>query len=197
MQAAPVSIFLFGPSSHLGVRCLHGAWSILGQNAHYGTPVNPANPARMPGGSSSGSGVVVAANLVDFSLGENLGHPPLCFYLSWTWLYTCQCREHTIYVRRRFGFCSVKNQDFKLSPHFPCCGTLFWIVALQQGPTLVEVSGYRPPIVASWGSALLMEVSQQLVWLQWRRAWILLVCISLSYNDLSPSEKALHFLFVW
>lgn len=49
------------------------AYSILGQNAHYGTPVNPANPARMPGGSSSGSGVAVAAKLVDFSLGTDTG----------------------------------------------------------------------------------------------------------------------------
>lgn len=32
--------------------------------------MNPADPARMPGGSSSGSGVAVAAKLVDFSLGE-------------------------------------------------------------------------------------------------------------------------------
>lgn len=49
------------------------AYSILGQNAHYGTPVNPADCTRMPGGSSSGSGVVVAANLVDFSLGTDTG----------------------------------------------------------------------------------------------------------------------------
>ena len=45
--------------------------SILGENHHYGTPVNPAAPSRVPGGSSSGSGVAVAANLVDISLGEN------------------------------------------------------------------------------------------------------------------------------
>ncbi|KAG0606642.1 hypothetical protein M758_9G157700 [Ceratodon purpureus] len=49
------------------------AYSILGQNAHYGTPVNPINPARIPGGSSSGSGVAVAAKLVDFSLGTDTG----------------------------------------------------------------------------------------------------------------------------
>lgn len=58
------------PSSHLGVVCFRSIRSILGQNAHYGTPTNPADHTRMPGGSSSGSGVVVAANLVDFSLGE-------------------------------------------------------------------------------------------------------------------------------
>ena len=31
------------------------AYSLMGVNAHYGTPVNPAAPDRVPGGSSSGS----------------------------------------------------------------------------------------------------------------------------------------------
>ena len=33
------------------------AYSLNGENYHYGTPVNPACPARIPGGSSSGSAV--------------------------------------------------------------------------------------------------------------------------------------------
>jgi len=33
------------------------AYSLNGENAHYGTPVNPACPDRVPGGSSSGSAV--------------------------------------------------------------------------------------------------------------------------------------------
>ncbi|PSR84683.1 Outer envelope protein [Actinidia chinensis var. chinensis] len=45
------------------------AYSISGENKHYGTPTNPAAPAHIPGGSSSGAAVAVAANLVDFSLG--------------------------------------------------------------------------------------------------------------------------------
>ncbi|CAN1266814.1 Translocon at the outer membrane of chloroplasts 64 [Linum perenne] len=45
------------------------AYSINGENKHYGTPTNPAAPAHVPGGSSSGSAVAVAAKLVDFSLG--------------------------------------------------------------------------------------------------------------------------------
>ncbi|KAJ6340390.1 hypothetical protein OIU77_008198 [Salix suchowensis] len=48
------------------------AYSITGENRHYGTPTNPVEPARVPGGSSSGAAVAVAANLVDFSLGELL-----------------------------------------------------------------------------------------------------------------------------
>ncbi|KAF2309121.1 hypothetical protein GH714_000665 [Hevea brasiliensis] len=45
------------------------AYSINGENKHYGTPTNPAAPAYVPGGSSSGAAVAVAAKLVDFSLG--------------------------------------------------------------------------------------------------------------------------------
>ncbi|KAJ6748987.1 AMIDASE 1 [Salix purpurea] len=45
------------------------AYSIHGENKHYGTPTNPVVPARVPGGSCSGAAVAVAANLVDFSLG--------------------------------------------------------------------------------------------------------------------------------
>lgn len=49
------------------------AFGLEGVNAHYGTPINPACPDRIPGGSSSGSGVAVAAGLVDFALGTDTG----------------------------------------------------------------------------------------------------------------------------
>ncbi len=46
---------------------------ILGENAHYGTPINPRAPERVPGGSSSGSVSAVAGGLVDFALGSDSG----------------------------------------------------------------------------------------------------------------------------
>ncbi|XP_077230163.1 amidase 1-like [Tasmannia lanceolata] len=49
------------------------AYSINGENKHYGTPTNPSAPDRIPGGSSSGSAVAVSAKLVDFSLGTDTG----------------------------------------------------------------------------------------------------------------------------
>jgi amidase len=49
------------------------AFSLEGENAHYGTPVNPHAPERMPGGSSSGSAVAVAAGLADVALGTDTG----------------------------------------------------------------------------------------------------------------------------
>ena len=48
-------------------------YSLSGQNAHYGTPVNSAAPGRICGGSSSGSASAVAGGLVDLALGTDCG----------------------------------------------------------------------------------------------------------------------------
>lgn len=49
------------------------AFSLDGRNEHFGTPINPAAPGRVPGGSSSGSASAVAGGLVDFALGSDTG----------------------------------------------------------------------------------------------------------------------------
>jgi amidase len=49
------------------------AFSLTGENAHFGTPINPAAPDRIPGGSSSGSAAATAAGLVDFAIGSDTG----------------------------------------------------------------------------------------------------------------------------
>ena len=46
---------------------------ILGENPFDGTPVNVRAPGRVPGGSSSGSAVAVAAGLCDTALGTDTG----------------------------------------------------------------------------------------------------------------------------
>ena len=48
-------------------------YSLNGENAHYGTPVNVNAAGRIPGGSSSGSAAAVAAGLCDFALGSDTG----------------------------------------------------------------------------------------------------------------------------
>jgi amidase len=48
-------------------------YSLAGENAHYGTPVNPNAAGRIPGGSSSGSAAATAGMLVDFALGSDTG----------------------------------------------------------------------------------------------------------------------------
>ena len=49
------------------------AFSMNGQNAHFGSPLNGAAPARIAGGSSSGSAAAVSNGLVDFALGTDTG----------------------------------------------------------------------------------------------------------------------------
>ena len=53
--------------------CDELAFSLLGENYFYGTPLNPHAPDRVPGGSSSGSASAVACGLVDFALGTDTG----------------------------------------------------------------------------------------------------------------------------
>jgi amidase len=49
------------------------AFSMNGQNAHFGSPVNGAAPDRITGGSSSGSASAVSNDLCDFALGSDTG----------------------------------------------------------------------------------------------------------------------------
>jgi len=48
-------------------------WSARGTNPWSGTPVNPLDPERLPGGSSSGSAVAVATGQADVALGTDTG----------------------------------------------------------------------------------------------------------------------------
>lgn len=58
------------------------AYGMTGVNEAFGTPINPTWPDRIPGGSSSGSAVAVAAGLCDFAIGTDTGgsvrQPAIC-----------------------------------------------------------------------------------------------------------------------
>ncbi len=63
-----------GQARFVGKTNLHElAYGITGINAAFGTPVNPLDPLRMPGGSSSGSAVAVAAGEADIAYGSDTG----------------------------------------------------------------------------------------------------------------------------
>ncbi len=73
--SSPVVDLLLDAGAHL-VGKTHTdemAWSLNGENHHYGTPINPAAPGRIPGGSSSGSAAAVAGGLVAFAIGSDTG----------------------------------------------------------------------------------------------------------------------------
>jgi amidase len=63
-----------GQARFVGKANLHErAYGISGVNAAYGTPVNPLDPRRVPGGSSSGSATAVAAGEADIAYGTDTG----------------------------------------------------------------------------------------------------------------------------
>jgi aspartyl-tRNA(Asn)/glutamyl-tRNA(Gln) amidotransferase subunit A len=49
------------------------AFSGVGANSHYGTPGNPADRTRVPGGSTSGGGVAVADGMCEIAIGTDTG----------------------------------------------------------------------------------------------------------------------------
>ena len=73
-NAAIVDMLLKNGASLVGITHMDElAYSIDGQNEHYGAPMNPAADKRLPGGSSSGSAVAVASSLreCDFGIGTD------------------------------------------------------------------------------------------------------------------------------
>lgn len=71
-NAAAVDVLLESGASLIAKTHLHElAYGITGINPHFGTPVNPVDPDRIPGGSSSGSAVAVAAGIAPFALGSD------------------------------------------------------------------------------------------------------------------------------
>lgn len=87
------------------------AYSLNGENMHYGTPVNPAGPGRIPGGSSSGSASVTAAGLVDFAIGSDTGGS-VRIPATYCGLYG---------IRTTFGAIAL-DRCMALAPSFDTCG---------------------------------------------------------------------------
>ncbi|HEU4344842.1 MAG TPA: amidase [Candidatus Binatia bacterium] len=74
-RTAPVVQRLLDAGAHLVGKTQTDelTWSLTGENAHYGAPVNVNAPGRVPGGSSSGSASAVATGVVDFAIGSDTG----------------------------------------------------------------------------------------------------------------------------
>ncbi|WP_433556779.1 amidase family protein [Pseudonocardia xinjiangensis] len=71
-HAAAVESLLGAGASVAGIaRTDEFAYSLAGQNAHYGTPPNPAAPGAVSGGSTSGPAAAVALGQVDIGLGTD------------------------------------------------------------------------------------------------------------------------------
>ncbi|MFT4297384.1 MAG: amidase family protein, partial [Micropruina sp.] len=64
------------------------AYSLAGDNPHYGTPVNPVAPGGLPGGSSSGSATAVSLGAASIGLATDTGgsvRVPASYQGLWGW----------------------------------------------------------------------------------------------------------------
>lgn len=110
------------------------AFSLLGENAHYGTPLNPAAPDRVPGGSSSGSASAVAGGLVAFALGTDTAGS-IRVPASYCGIYG---------IRPTHGRISVKGV-LPLSPSFDTVGWLTREASVLERVGNVLLDGNAPP----------------------------------------------------
>lgn len=100
------------------------AFSMNGNNAHFGAPINPAAPDRITGGSSSGSAAAVAGRLADFALGSDTGGS----------------------VRAPASYCGLfgirpthgRIDDTGVHPLSPSCDTVGWFA--RDGKTFARIA---------------------------------------------------------
>jgi amidase len=105
------------------------AYSLHGDNHHYGAPINARAPQRVTGGSSSGSAAAVAAGLVDFALGTDTGgstRVPASYCGLWG-------------LRTTHGLLSADG----LVPLHPGFDTVTWLA--QDGAVFERVAGVLLP----------------------------------------------------
>src|ERR1700758_942603 len=109
-------------------------WSASGVNHWAGTPVNPRDPRRVPGGSSSGSAVAVATGEADVALGTDPGGsvriPAACCGVTG--------------LKTGWGRVSVKGV-YPLAPSLDTVGPMGRdVAAVEAGMRLIE-PGFAPP----------------------------------------------------
>ena len=122
------------------------ALSLVGENYFYGTPLNPAAPDRVPGGSSSGSASAVACGLVDFALGTDTGgsvRVPASNCGIWGW-------------RPTHGSVSVAGV-MPLSPTYDTVGLLARSAQVLQRAARVLLASESPPAAAPATIYLVVE----------------------------------------
>jgi amidase len=114
-------------------------WSANGVNHWSGTPVNPRDPRRLPGGSSSGSAVAVATGEADVAFGTDTGGsvriPAACCGVAG--------------LKTAYGRISVKGV-YPLAPSLDTVGALGANMdAVELGMRLLEPGFAAPPAPAA------------------------------------------------
>jgi amidase len=92
------------------------AYSLAGNNIHYGTPRNVAAPGHLPGGSSAGSAAAVAAGLCDLALGTDTGGSirvpsSYCGIIGWRPTHGAVADTGIVHLARSFDTVGVMVRD--------------------------------------------------------------------------------------
>ena len=140
------------------------AYSLNGLNIHYGAPVNPKTPERLPGGSSSGSAAAVAAGEIDIGLGTDTGGS-IRVPASYNSLFG---------IRTTHGLISCEH----MVPLAPLFDTVGWLT--QSADLLLKVGEVLLPKTTSvWAQTkclkigvLAPEVNQTYLWNEDCDAWL-------------------------
>ena len=137
LRSSPIVDSLLGAGATLMGKVLTDelAYSLHGDNAHYGAPLNARAPDRVTGGSSSGSAAAVAAGLVDFALGTDTGgstRVPASYCGLWG-------------LRTTHGLLPTEG----LVPLHPSYDTVTWLAHDRQvfgrvGKVLLPASPFKP-----------------------------------------------------
>ena len=149
------------------------AYSLNGLNIHYGAPLNPVCPERLPGGSSSGSAVAVAAGDIDIGLGTDTGGS-IRVPASYNGLFG---------IRTSHGLIRAEH----MVPLAPLFDTVGWLT--RDAQTLAQVGEVLLPADLatsfphkSLRAALLLPLQQGVLWSPEHQAW-------LKQQPLLPSVK--------
>jgi aspartyl-tRNA(Asn)/glutamyl-tRNA(Gln) amidotransferase subunit A len=139
------------------------AYSLNGLNIHYGAPINPRSPERLPGGSSSGSAVAVAAGDIDIGLGTDTGGS-IRVPASYNGLFG---------IRTSHGLIS-SEQMVPLAPLFDTVG---WLTRdaktlAQVGEVLLPDNLSRNFEPGSLRIALLLPLQNGALWTPAHKAWL-------------------------
>jgi len=140
------------------------AYSLNGLNQHYGAPINPRAPARLPGGSSSGSAVAVALGEIDIGLGTDTGGS-IRVPASYSGLFG---------MRTSQGLISTE-QMVPLAPRFDTVGWLTRDAGLLQrvGELLLPVSPQISALARRYRLGLLQpEIGGIQLWTRVHQHWL-------------------------
>src|ERR1700721_2474841 len=114
-------------------------WSASGINHWAGTPLNPRDPRRLPGGSSSGSAVAVATGGADVAFGTDTA--------GWGRVPAACCGVHGL--ETPYGRISVKGV-YPLAPSLDTIGALGAdVAAVELGMRLLEPGVTTAPAPAA------------------------------------------------